>query len=88
MTKLQLEVKIRDLEREIKYQGLDYGRLVKEKTTELSEALAVERFKVEEIEHRWNDSIQKQLSDLVKALTVKLPTLEIKELHTGSKEKQ
>ena len=40
-----------------------------------------------EIEERWDNSIQKQQADLIKALCVKLPTVNIKEIHADCKGK-
>ena len=43
--------------------------------------------KIGEVEKRWDNSIQTQQADLIKALCVKLPTVNIKEIHADCKGK-
>ena len=97
-TKQYLREKIKDLERDARYRVLTTELQVKEAKFKALEDLRTEHYKfskeyeglkvqVKEMEKRWDTSIQKQQSDLIKALVVKLPTLEIKELHAHSKGK-
>lgn len=102
MKKSQLREKIRELENELDIQSrrhvleLDKDRftleaeLRKEYEDKIHSAeLAHREFQTAytEIEKRWDSSAYKQLSDILKALVVKLPTLEIKELHAHSNKK-
>ena len=43
--------------------------------------------KAEEMEKRWNSSIQQQQEAIIKALIVKLPQVDIKEIHSHCEKK-
>ncbi len=91
---LELREKIKDLEREARYQvkehelGITKERLVqRDLRIDYEKSLAKAEEKIAEMEKRWDEGSYKQLSDILKALVVKLPTLDLKEIHTHCKEK-
>ena len=94
MTKQALMDKIKDLERESKFKEKEFGLRAQEIRLEekqtiiaLREAKVTVEAKAEQLQKRIDEHPYRQLTDLLKAIAVKLPELNIKELaiHTKSK---
>ena len=92
----ELKDKIKDLEREATFTFLNHQREIeamriegqedkRRENEDLRIINAEKSARLAEVEKRWDSSSYKQLSDILKALVVKLPTLDIKELsvHKG-----
>jgi len=89
----KLREEIKDLKREAEFKQKEFA--VREKEIRIDEKEAhynyisqadVSKVRVEELQNRLNEHPYKQLQDILKALVVKLPTLNIKEIHTHTKE--
>ncbi len=94
----KLRDRIKDLEREAEYlkkegdlaiQKNDAKWMVdwKEKFMEIREAVAKKTATIEQLEKRIGEAPYAQLSDILKALVVKLPTLNIQAITVTPKEK-
>lgn len=92
-------IKIKELEREIEYLKKEHslnlfearlkekeGYIEENKNQELQ--IAAQSVRIEELQKRHAESPYSLLSDILKALTVKLPTLDIKELSVHEKDKR
>ena len=84
---IELKLKIEYQEKRCLLREQEVRMEEKTKSAELDKKLAVETTRNEELKNQLEKAPYKQLTDLLKALAVKLPTVDIKSLSVATKSK-
>jgi hypothetical protein len=94
MTKIELICKVKELERELEYKEKEFGLKEKEIKCDYRTSLNGKRIEITRLiaenghlKVRLEESPSKMLQDILKALTVKIPTFDLKSLNYTSEKK-